>query len=32
MTLLFAASAMRAFGYVGAELTGQPVAAHADEP
>jgi uncharacterized membrane protein len=32
MTLLFVVSAMRAFGYVGAELTAQPVPAHADEP
>ena len=32
MTLLFVASAVRAFGYVGAELTARPVPAHADEP
>ena len=32
MTLLFVVSALRAFGYVGAELTAQPMPAHADEP
>src|SRR6478672_12404305 len=32
MTLLFVVSALRAFGYVGAELTAQPLPAHADEP
>jgi uncharacterized membrane protein len=32
MTLLFIVSALRAFGYVGAELTAQPMPAHADEP
>ena len=31
MTLLFATSALRAFGYVGAELAGRPNPAHADE-
>src|SRR6476646_6606007 len=32
MTVLFALSALRAFGYVGAELMAQPMPAHADEP
>ena len=32
MTLLFVVSALRAFGYVGAELMAQPMPAHADEP
>ena len=32
MMLLFIVSALRAFGYVGAELMAQPMPAHADEP
>lgn len=32
MTMLFILSALRALGYVGAELTAQPIPAHADEP
>ncbi len=32
MMLLFVVSALRAFGYVGAELTAQPMPARADEP
>ena len=32
MTLLFIVSALRAFGYVGAELMTNPSLAHADEP